>query len=243
MERFWKIGELSRRTGISIRMLRHYDEIGLCSPARRSAAGYRLYSADDLQRLQQIVSLRHLGLSLDEIRECLEDRRMSPERVIELQIARLDAVIDRQQKLRSRLERLAAHIRAAREVSPEEFIQLIEATTMFDKYYTPEQLEELRQRAEKLGPEGMARAQEDWQDLISAVRQEMVRGTDPTDERVLALALKWNELIEAFTGGDPEIRQSLDRLWTEQSANLSDQYARGFDPALMEYIGRARAAL
>jgi MerR family transcriptional regulator, thiopeptide resistance regulator len=243
MDSYWKIGELARRTGISIRMLRHYDEIGLCSPARRSPAGYRLYSAKDLRRLQQIVSLRQLGLSLEEVSRCLESRRFSPEEVIELQIARLDAVIDSQQKLRTRLERLAAHLRASEEISPDEFIQLIEEMTMFDKYYTPEQLEELRQRAEKLGPAGMEQAQNDWQELIEAVRREMEQGTDPRDERVQLLARKWNSLIAAFTGGNPGIEQSLGRLWKEQGETLSEQHGHGLDPRLAEYIGRARAGI
>src|SRR5690606_5243171 len=100
-----------------------------------------------------------------------------------------------------------------------------------------------RQRAEQLGPEGMEQAQNDWQELIAAVRREMDQGTDPTDERVLALARKWNGLIEAFTGGNPGIEQSLNRLWKEQGETLSSQYGQGMDPALGEYIGRARAAL
>lgn len=243
METFWKIGELARRTGISVRMLRHYDEIGLCSPRKRTPAGYRLYSAKDLRRLQQIVSFRQLGFSLEEVRDCLENPRLSPDRVIEMQISRLDAVMEGQRKLRTRLEKLAAQLRASEEVSADEFIQLIEATIMFEKYYTPEQLEELRERAEKLGPEGMQQAQNDWQELIEAVRREMERGTDPTDERVLALARKWNGLIQAFTGGNPEIEQSLGRLWREQGETLREQHGQGFDPRMAEYIGKAREAL
>ena len=63
-----KVGELAKRTGVSVRTLHYYDEIGLLSPSHRSEAGYRLYSAEDIARLQQIKSLRQLGFRLEEIR-------------------------------------------------------------------------------------------------------------------------------------------------------------------------------
>ena len=57
-----KVGEVAKRTGLSVRTLHHYDEIGLLSPSRRTASGHRLYGAGELARLQQIKSLRQLGL-------------------------------------------------------------------------------------------------------------------------------------------------------------------------------------
>jgi branched-chain amino acid transport system permease protein len=61
----WKVGELANRTGITVRTLHHYDEIGLLTPSERSRSGYRLYTEPDIVRLQQILSLRHLGFSLE----------------------------------------------------------------------------------------------------------------------------------------------------------------------------------
>lgn len=58
--------------GVSVRTLHHYDEIGLLKPAGQSAAGYRLYSQEDLERLQQILFFRELGFSLKEIRAILD---------------------------------------------------------------------------------------------------------------------------------------------------------------------------
>ena len=65
----WK---LAGRTGLSVRTPRHYGEIGLLSPLRRTGAGHRLYPAADVARLQQIKSFRHGGFGLEEIRECLD---------------------------------------------------------------------------------------------------------------------------------------------------------------------------
>jgi MerR family transcriptional regulator, thiopeptide resistance regulator len=66
------VGELSRLTGITVRALHHYDEIGLVRPSQRTAAGYRLYDDADVLRLQQVLVLRELGMPLDEIAAALD---------------------------------------------------------------------------------------------------------------------------------------------------------------------------
>ncbi len=69
----WKVGELARRTGLSVRALHYYDEIGLLSPSRRTDAGHRLYTADDVSRLYRISLLRQLGFRLEDIAHVLDD--------------------------------------------------------------------------------------------------------------------------------------------------------------------------
>jgi DNA-binding transcriptional MerR regulator len=75
---------------LSIRALHHYDAIGLLKPSMRSAAGYRLYDDDDLFRLQQIVTGRELGLSLEDIRRSLDDPRFDRKRALLEQRAELE---------------------------------------------------------------------------------------------------------------------------------------------------------
>lgn len=65
------VGETASTTGVTVRTLHHYDQIGLVSPAARSSAGYRLYAPDDLVRLQQVVAYRRLGLGLEDIAAAL----------------------------------------------------------------------------------------------------------------------------------------------------------------------------
>ena len=60
----WKVGELAARTGLSVRTLHYYDEVGLLPPSCRTDGGHRLYTAGDVVRLQQIRSLRALGFTL-----------------------------------------------------------------------------------------------------------------------------------------------------------------------------------
>lgn len=238
-----QVGELARRTGLTVRTLHHYDALGLLKPSLHTEAGYRLYSASDVARLQQILSLRQLGFSLEEIRGCLHSRRYLPLEVIHLHLARLREQIEIQRGLCERLEALAAHFQAEDRVPTEDLLRTIRGMTMVESYYTPEQLEYLARRREAVGEERMRQAPQDWADLSAAVKAEMEKGTDPTAPEVLALARRWNGLIEEFTGGDAGIRESLNRLWAEQGEKLGAQHGTGYDPQVVEYIGKALAAL
>jgi DNA-binding transcriptional MerR regulator len=68
----WTVGQVADELGVTVRTLHHYDEIGLLHPSERSGAGYRLYTAADLERLQNIVVYRRLGFPLEEIGELLD---------------------------------------------------------------------------------------------------------------------------------------------------------------------------
>src|SRR6516165_588232 len=117
-----KVGELARRTGLTIRTLHHYDEIGLLKPSLHTESGHRLYTAGDLARLQRVLSLRQLGFSLEQIRDCLDRPGFSPLEVIRLHIARLREQIESQRRLCERFETIAARLRTAENVSADEFL-------------------------------------------------------------------------------------------------------------------------
>ncbi len=237
--RTWKIGELARRTGLTVRTLHHYDEIGLLSPSYRTGSGHRLYTADDITRLQMIVSLRQLGLSLREVGDWLSRPDTSARGVIELHLARLREQIDAQQTLYRRLEAIAERLRTAEEVSAEDFLTMMEMIAMYDKYYTEEQRQQLEERARQLGPEAIRAAEAEWPELIARVRAEMQKGTDPASETVQALARRWQELVQSFTGGDPGITQSLKTMYQQEPAARE---RTGLDPGIFAYVNRAMAA-
>lgn len=68
----FQIGEAAERTGLSLRTVRYYEEVGLTVPSQRSEGGFRLYCEDDVQRLLLVKRMKPLGLSLDEMRELLD---------------------------------------------------------------------------------------------------------------------------------------------------------------------------
>jgi MerR family transcriptional regulator, thiopeptide resistance regulator len=238
------VGELARRTGLSVRALRYYDEIGLLSPSRRTEGGHRLYTAEDIVRLQRIKSLRALGLSLREIGEYLDGTDVPPGRLIELHLARLKERIELQRRLCDRLEQVASRLRSGEEISSERFVEtvmeVIEMSERVNRYYTPEQLEYLERRREEVGEERIREVEAEWPRLMEEVRAEMEAGTDPSDERVQALAARWMGLVAEFTGGDPGIERSLNNMWSQE------ENIHGIDTAetreLGEYVSRALAA-
>lgn len=238
--RSFKVGELARQTGLTVRTLHHYDEIGLLSPSRRTGSGHRLYGDEDLARLLQILSLRQLGFSLEEIGDCLTRPGFSLEHTLELHISRLGERIEAEQKLRSRLAAVATRLRSAETVSIEDFLQTMEAITMFEKYYTPEQLREIEERGRALGPERIREVEAEWPRLIAQVRAEMDKGTDPASETMQDLARRWKALVAEFTGGNPGIERSAARLYREEPGA---QARMGLDPGIFEYVNRAMAAM
>lgn len=76
------IGEVSRRSGVSARMLRHYESLGLVRPSGRTGSGYREYSAKDIRRIFHVESLRSLGMSLREIGRALDDPGFTPSALV-----------------------------------------------------------------------------------------------------------------------------------------------------------------
>jgi MerR family transcriptional regulator, thiopeptide resistance regulator len=149
-----KVGELARRTRLTIRTLHHYDEIGLLRPSLHTESGHRLYTAGDVARLQQVLSLRQLGFSLEEIRDCLDRPDFSPLEVIRRHVARLREQIELQRGLCERLEALA-YFASAGEVSAEDLLQTIEVMSMIESYYTPEQVESFRKRGAEAAAAGV----------------------------------------------------------------------------------------
>ena len=95
------VGEVAALAGVTVRTLHHYDRIGLLSPSGRSAAGYRQYSAADLDRLHRVLLYRELGFSLEDVAALLDDD------------ADPEAHLRRQHRLlRDRLERTSAMVAA-----------------------------------------------------------------------------------------------------------------------------------
>jgi DNA-binding transcriptional MerR regulator len=131
------VGEVADLAHVTVRTLHHYDELGLLSPSERSETGYRLYSYDDLARLQEILIWRALGFSLAEIRSLLDDPGYDPVSALERQRELVGREIDRLGAVAAAVDAaLAAH----RNGTP------IEETKMFDGFEPALYEDEARER-------------------------------------------------------------------------------------------------
>jgi DNA-binding transcriptional MerR regulator len=246
-KQLWKVGDLAARTGLTVRALHHYDQIGLLSPSGRTgsnhASGHRLYTAADVARLQQILSLKQLGFGLEQIREYLARDDYDPRRVVRLHLERVRGQADELQRLADRLAALADALDRAETVSADEFLFTIREMAMIEKYYTPEQLEALRKRREEGGPEmegAIQKAPQMWAELHADVKAAMDAGVEPTDPRAQELAKRWWSLVSAFTGGDEGIYRSLRAMYQNEPTVMGMDTA-AINPG-MEWVQKAAAA-
>lgn len=241
-KQFWKIGELAAKTGLSVRTLHYYEELGLLKPDYRTRGSHRLYGEDDVARLQQVVSLKQLGFPLERIKDALENPDFSPEKILDMQAERLESEKRRHEDLLARVRGMQRLMKATKRAGAEDFLELIKLMNAIDAAYTTEEMDGIRGRGRKLGEKGMVKAENEWADLIAAVEKEMNAGTPPTNPRVQRLAKKWRSLVDAFTGGNPAIAAKLQTMYEKQGARMQQAFG-GPSAEVREYVRKAMGTL
>jgi len=233
-----RVGELAKVAGVTVRTLHHYDELGLLTPSERTNGGHRLYSAKDVERLYRLLALRSLGLPLDEIGALL-DEADGVAGTVRRHLQTVERQAEALEALRTRLTWLLAALEGGEE-SGQRILDALEAMSMFEKYYTPEQLRQLEERRKQWSPEQMKAVEDEWKELYAQVREHREKGTDPKDPAVQKLVTRSGELIQMFTGGDPGIAASLKRMYEEEGPARASRGVAA--PEDLEYLERARAS-
>jgi DNA-binding transcriptional MerR regulator len=158
--RTWRVGELAEATGLTVRELHHYDEIGLLAPSGRTGAGHRRYTDVDVRRLHQIRALRGFGLSLAEIADVLAGTGPEPRQLLRHQLDEVTERIAVADRLRRDLVRVLGALDNRVEPSATTLIELIEVMTTVENKLTPQQVREMTERrtrmAEQLTAEELA---------------------------------------------------------------------------------------
>ena len=181
-DRTWRIGELARETGLTVRTLHHYDQLGLLSPLSRTEGGHRCYTSGDVRRLHRIVALRSLGISLEEIGTLL-DGEPDPTGLLRRQLDVVEERIRKASDLRARLLDVLNNLGRNAEPSARQLLQLIEETVAMNEPMTPEQFaelkEELKRQVRELSDEDFAARSQKRDDAWNALsRQEQQRLTE-----------------------------------------------------------------
>lgn len=128
----WRVGQLAAATGVTVRSLHHYDEIGLLVPSERTTGGHRLYSEADVQRLYRILALRRLGFALAEIESVLNVGRPDLRETVRRHLAQVERDLARQRRLRQRLAEILRALERSVEPSVDQFIDTVEAMAMIE---------------------------------------------------------------------------------------------------------------
>lgn len=238
-----RVGRLAELTGLTVRTLHHYDELGLVRPSHRTAAGYRLYDDSDVERLYRVIALRHLGLPLDRIAEVLEDTS-SLESTLRAHDRLLAEQISALQSVRARI---GASLSGVRSTSSSDLLDVIREVTTMDetmaKYFDADQMGELARRRETVGDERIAQVENRWPSLMAEVDAAMAEGVDPSSPRAVALAVEWMGLLEEFHGNDPGLKESLYKVAHDNAELQADETAQpmfaGPTTEQMEFVGAA----
>ena len=243
-ERLYQAREFAKRAGVTVRALHHYDRLGLLKPSGRTAAGYRLYGERDFARLEQIVTLKFIGFPLKQIKDLLNgklfdlrttlrlQRKIMEEKGLHLELA-IRAIENAERTMRSRAWDRKPDWEAFRKII--EVINMQQNMDWVNKYYTEEQLAQLKKR---WSPELQDKAQRDWETLTKEVESAVAQGEDPVSEKAQALADRWQKLIEGFTGGDSAIAQNLKKLYADQ-ANRPTTFKQPYSNEVGAFICKA----
>jgi DNA-binding transcriptional MerR regulator len=239
--------EFARIAGVTVRTLHHYDRIGLLKPKRYTSAGYRLYSKQDLVRLQQIITLKFIGFSLSQIKNLLNSNSFDLTTALNQQKA---IIAEKRQQLDlaiNAIEKAQGLLASNEEPDWEAFKQIIEVINMQNnmdwtkQYYSEEAQQKLAERATTIPSEVIEQGQRDWATLIREVEAAVSEGMDPQSEQASALADRWSALIKAFTGGDPEIQAGLNKMYSDQT-NWPTNFPKPYSDAAGDFIHKAVAA-
>lgn len=226
-ERRWRIGELARVTGVTVRTLHHYEAVGLLVPSLRTDGGHRLYQESDVQRLYRIRALRGLGLSLDEIARSVDEGATLAE-MLRAHLAHAEVEVERITHLRDRLRGICAH--ADLRIDADELVKTIDAMSRLKRFIHAR------------GRDSAADSQDmelQWRELGDELRACMDANEAPSSERAQAAALRARSLIHAFAGGDAEMLDVLARV----RAVDPPRGLAGWDPELTRYLDMSLATL
>jgi MerR family transcriptional regulator, thiopeptide resistance regulator len=237
------VGELAKLTGVTVRALHHYDELGLIRPSARSEAGYRLYDPRDVVRLQQLLVYRELGLPLEQIATVLDQQGASAEA---LRVHRA-ALVEKRARIDAMLEGLDAALRLEEGKRP---MQPDDVKSMFEGFDHSQYEEEAKQkwgatdaykesarRTKGYGKAEWEQIRRDWDAIYSRLAELMREGAAADDARVKGVAEahrahidRWfypcsvemyARLAEMYVG-DPRFAASFEKVATGLAQFLHD---------------------
>ncbi len=227
--------QFAQKAAVTPRTLRFYDKVGLLSPSEYTEAGYRLYSDKDLWSLQQILALKFLGFSLEEIKVCLQT---NPERLretlatqkamMEEKRSQLDAILQAIEKAEGALENnqedwkaiITDVIQVMHMEQNKEWVNKYLTTEQQQKMaeisrksYSPEAARKVAEWGKNWSEEDQRRAGQQWDAFFTELRRLVAEKNDPTSAEGQALAKQQSELIGQFTRGDADVESGLKQWW------------------------------
>jgi DNA-binding transcriptional MerR regulator len=255
-QRFYHSSQFAQKASVTVRTLRYYDKVGLLSPSLYTESGYRLYTNEDLLRLQNILALKFLGFSLEEIRALLQTGPKRLEEVLAQQKAMMEEKRAQLGTIIEAIEETELLLQTER-CNWESIARVIQVIQMGQqnehwsaKYFTPEQqktmeelsrksyTEEARQKLNTLHPntwteEDQKRVDERYRFVKQELGRLVAQGADPASAEAQNVVQIKNELGFGFSQGDADVEASVGKWWEEFRALPENQ--KPFDMSVYVY--------
>lgn len=226
-ERGLKAGEVAQRTGISIRTLHYYEEVGLLASVQRTPSGHRRYRRDDIVRLQQIRSLQQLGLSLADIRDTLAGAE--PLDILQHHLEKSRKRLVELQELCERLENLCRIVADEEQATTGELLHTLAVMSLTERYFGPQKAGALRARHREIEASV-------WSSMVEDLLDEIRRGTSPTAPRARALARRWRGSMKLLMGDDVAADENLLAMFRAEPQTAHDH---GLDEEAVVWLHEA----
>ena len=237
----YRIHEFAERAGVTVKALRHYDRLGLLKP-RRTDAGYRLYSASDLERLERITALKFLGISLKQIKAVVDRPALALSAALRLQ----RTVLEERRRVLGRAicairdaEEALASDQAAESAAWKRIIEVVAVQNDIEsmkKYYSDETWLKRKQHYEHWPPA-------EFEDLFREIGAAL--GEDPAGEKAQALKSRWRQVLNPMVTGDPEVQAGALAAWNDREhwpAAMRQRIAELKIEPIIDFLARAMAA-
>ncbi|MDS1003889.1 MerR family transcriptional regulator [Clostridium sporogenes] len=244
----YKIKEVADMAGISVRMLHHYDKIGLLKPESVSAAGYRLYSDENLDRLQQILFFKELNFSLQEIKIILDSPNFDKKEALNTHRQLLLEKKIRLEKIIQSVDKTISSMEGEFKMDKKEMFNVFEMTEIEEhqrkyseevkeKYGNTSVYKESNKKTSKYTKEDWRNIMKDWDEIYKRLASLM--DESPDNKEVQESIHQFREHIsENFYDCTPEIFRGLGELYVNDerfTANI-DKYKTGLSKFLREAI-------
>lgn len=239
---YFTVGELAERVGVTVRTLQYYDKTGLLKSSINKS-GRRIYTKDDVFKLQQILFLKSFGFSLKDIKDKIlkTESFTHLENVFEKQREIVLGQIENLKKVADLLDVIISETKKGKDISMDKLITIMELMNWGNpysfviRYFGDEQIKTIAERFDS--QEKYNSIMDYSKKLFSRLNELYIKGADPAGREGQDLAEKWWNMVNEFTGGEqsllkPLISAGLDTdNWPEE--------AKAFQNAIENFLGKA----
>jgi DNA-binding transcriptional MerR regulator len=209
----YTIGKLSKKTGVTVRTLDYYDEIGLVNPSSKTSGGHRLYSENDVMRLERVLALKYMGFSLEQIKDILENSTSNWQASIQQQIE----LVKREQERLKRIEQALLNISYSIEFEGEVNWSVIFSTIHLFQKEPEEAFEQYKdylsegemKKIMDMNAVNMSETDiQAWLKVINEIKNNL--DLDPASEQARRLVENWANQADDMFGHDEQL---LGDMW------------------------------